>query len=431
MKTNSRILELKEFDYIFAGNGESNKLHSLDKESFGELEDLIYVFADKNEDIYKYLTISTKRNVGKVIHVKNYVGLIQLPNGTQIQILPKIYLSDKQNENDKIKSIFLKMLKSLKDFKQINEFTSARLDISRFNIYEIFIRMFLTELSSLVKHGLKSAYVKKEKNLNCFKGKLLVNKHIQNNFCHKERAYMLYDEFSANRPENRLIKSTLEKLRKATTLYENSKQICNFLNDFDSVDLSTNYENDFSKTVIDKNTREYTNLIQWAKVFLMNKSFTTFSGKNGAKALLFPMEKIYESYVAQQIRRNLSPDWQISCQDKTHKLFGKFNLIPDIVLRNGNRTIILDTKWKNLINDKSKNYGISQGDMYQMFAYAKKYNAKEVWLLYPLNAETINIQPAPYTDDAITVNIAFVDLSKEDYFKTLAKSITNKKINPV
>lgn len=305
--------------------------------------------------------------------------------------------------------------------------------------------MFLTELSSLVKHGLKSAYVKKEKNLNCFKGKLLVNKHIQNNFCHKERAYMQYDEFSANRPENRLIKSTLEKLRKATTLYENSKQICNFLNDFDSVDLSTNYENDFSKTVIDKNTKEYANLIQWAKVFLMNKSFTTFSGKNGAKALLFPMEKIYESYVAQQIRRNLSPDWQISCQDKTHKLFGKFNLIPDIVLRNSNnnRTIILDTKWKNLINDKSKNYGISQGDMYQMFAYAKKYNAQEVWLLYPLNAETINIQPETYTDEEnlkfcqniitykdedITVNIAFVDLSKEDkeYFKNLTKSITNK-----
>ena len=428
MKTNRRILELKEFDYIFAGNDESNKRHSLDKESFGELEDLIYEFADKNEDIYKYLTISTKRNVGKVIHVKNYVGLIQLPNGTQIQILPKIYLSNNQNknENDEIKRIFLKMLKSLKDFKQINEFTSARLDISRFNIYEIFIRMFLIELSSLVKHGLKSAYVKKEKNLNCFKGKLLVNKHIQNNFCHKERAYMLYDEFSANRPENRLIKSTLGKLRKATTLYENSKQICNFLNDFDSVDLSTNYENDFSKTVIDKNTKEYTNLIQWAKVFLMNKSFTTFSGKNGAKALLFPMEKIYESYVAQQIRRNLNPDWQISCQDKTHKLFGKFNLITDIILRNDDRTIILDTKWKNLINDKSKNYGISQGDMYQMFAYAKKYNAKEVWLLYPLNAETINIQPEIYKDGDIYVNIAFVNLSKEDYFKTLAKSITNK-----
>ena len=31
-----------------------------------------------------------------------------------------------------------------------------------------------------------------------------------------------------------------------------------------------------------------------------------------------------------------------------------------------------------------KNYGISQADMYQMFAYSKKYKAKNVWLLYPM-----------------------------------------------
>lgn len=35
--------------------------------------------------------------------------------------------------------------------------------------------------------------------------------------------------------------------------------------------------------------------------------------------------------------------------------------------------IILDIKWKNLINNKYKNFGISQADMYQMYVYAKKY----------------------------------------------------------
>ena len=34
--------------------------------------------------------------------------------------------------------------------------------------------------------------------------------------------------------------------------------------------------------------------------------------------------------------------------------------------------IILDIKWKNLINNKYKNFGISRADMYQMYAYAKK-----------------------------------------------------------
>ena len=37
--------------------------------------------------------------------------------------------------------------------------------------------------------------------------------------------------------------------------------------------------------------------------------------------------------------------------------------------------IILDIKWKNLINNKYKNFGISQADMYQMYAYSKKYGS--------------------------------------------------------
>ena len=43
----------------------------------------------------------------------------------------------------------------------------------------------------------------------------------------------------------------------------------------------------------------------------------------------------------------------------------------------------MDTKWKRLVNNSNKNYGISQADMYQMYAYAKKYGTSDIWLLYP------------------------------------------------
>lgn len=53
----------------------------------------------------------------------------------------------------------------------------------------------------------------------------------------------------------------------------------------------------------------------------MNKSFTTFSGSTTSRALLFPMESIYESYVAQQIKKVMSPEgWTVSCQDRGHYL---------------------------------------------------------------------------------------------------------------
>ena len=45
----------------------------------------------------------------------------------------------------------------------------------------------------------------------------------------------------------------------------------------------------------------------------------------------------------------------------------------------------MDTKWKKLIDNENKNYGISQADMYQMYAYSKFYDATDIWLLYPMN----------------------------------------------
>jgi 5-methylcytosine-specific restriction enzyme subunit McrC len=207
---------------------------------------------------------------------------------------------------------------------------------------------------------------------------------------------MGYDEFNVNLPENRLIKSTLLKLQKISSSTANIKEIRQLLPSFEMVEPSTNYTKDFSSVVIDRNTKDYEILIQWSKVFLMNQSFTTFSGNTTARALLFPLEKVFESYAAKNLKRVLGDlNWEISTQDKGYYLFDaprEFALRPDIVItRDDGSRIILDTKWKLLSNNPRKNYGISQADMYQMYAYSKKYNTPEIWLLYPLNEEMKNI----------------------------------------
>ena len=40
----------------------------------------------------------------------------------------------------------------------------------------------------------------------------------------------------------------------------------------------------------------YKQAISWSEVFLMNKSFTNFSGNSKNMAILFPMERIFEDY---------------------------------------------------------------------------------------------------------------------------------------
>lgn len=418
-ETMDKFIEVREFDSI-TGNPEfknDEKYRYLKKEIFQTLENFIEEFSEEDAtDVLEFMTISYKRNVGRVITIKNYVGLIQLKNGYQIQVLPKInFSSSKDVCNEDTKRIFLKMLRSMKDFPS-KVFNDANLKIDQMNLYEIFINMYLQEVRRLIKHGIKSAYISKEDNNNFLKGKLLTRQHIRKNIIHKERFYVSYDEFHPNRPENKLIKSTLFKLQKLTTSPKNSKEIKQLLTAFETVDLSSNYSLDFSKIQINRNTKDYEVLMKWSRVFLFNKSFTTFSGSSSSRALLFPMERVFESYIAQQIKKVLIPEgWQVFTQAKGHYLFTSpnkcFALKPDIVCRYGDKTIIMDTKWKNIDKSKKNNYGISQSDMYQMYAYSKKYKASDVWLLYPLNDKMREHSDIIFeSGDGTNVRIFFIDI---------------------
>lgn len=313
----------------------------------------------------------------------------------------------------------------MKDFPS-KVFNDASLKVDQMNLYEIFINMYLQEVRQLVKRGIKSAYVTQEDNLKYYKGKLLINQQIRTNLAHRERFYVTYDEFHPNRAENRLVKATLLKLQKLTSSAENAKEINQLLTAFEMVEPSLNYQKDFSRVTIDRNTKDYEMLMQWSKVFLMNKSFTTFSGDSTSRALLFPMESVYESYVAQQIRKMFCPDgWEVSSQDKGHYLFiepkRQFALRPDIVLEMDGRTVIMDTKWKSLVDNERINYGISQADMYQMYAYSKKYKTSEIWLLYPINDDMRDHTDIRFdSGDGTTVNVFFVDVANiEDSLRLL------------
>ena len=430
----NKLLEVREFDSI-TGNTDykfDDNFKYLNEKVFQDLIKFIHEFpgSEENADALEFMRIGYKRNVGDVITIRNYVGLIQMKNGFQVQILPKIDFGNDKDEGDvQTKRVFLKMLRSMKDFPS-KVFSDANLKSDNMNLYEIFINMYIQEARQLVKHGIKSNYMQQEENYNFYKGKLLVNQHVRTNLVHKERFYIAYDEFNQNRVENRLVKATLEKLHKLTLSAKNSKEIRQLLTAFENIESSTNYEKDFSQVVINRMTKDYEILVKWSKVFLMDKSFTTFNGSTISRSLLFPMESVYESYVTQQMKKIFcSYGWEVSSQDKGHHLFvepkRQFALRPDIVIKRGDRTIIMDTKWKRLVDNERKNYGIAQGDMYQMYAYSKKYKTPEVWLLYPINAEMRRHDPISfYSGDDTYVKLHFVDVANiEDSLNELKEKI--------
>ena len=416
-----KTVQIREYGTFVVGETNGSNVGgniTLTKRTFEQLENFILSNSSKETDALELMGLSARRGIGKIITAKNYVGIITMNDGTTIEILPKVYSAIEDDANaSRTKKLLIDMLKTLRDtpYKALQ---NTNVNIEKMNIFEIFIRMFVDEVFYIVKRGLKCSYETIEENATFFRGKLKFSQQIRHNYIHKERSYVQYDAFTANRPENRLLKATLQYLYLHSTSSKNRNDLKLLLNAFGEVAASTNYKADFTKYVPDRNTKDYTTALLWAKVFLMGKSFTSFSGSEVALALLFPMESLFESYIATLLRRNLDASvFTVSAQDRSYHLFeapkAVFQMKPDIVVTNTslNSVFIMDTKWK-VLSDEKPNYGISQADMYQMYAYQKKYNAKNVTLLYPktdqVHAE--NIEFRELSDSGVVVRVRFLDL---------------------
>lgn len=396
----------------------------LPEDTFDALEQFVLSNNNKNTDVLELMGVSARKGAGHIITAKNYVGVISMKDGTTIEIYPKIYSEKAENdkENTRVKKLLVDMLKTLRN-SPFMSLQTTNVNIEKMSVFEVFIRMYIDEVFYIVKRGLKCNYETVQSNENVFKGKLKVPEQIRHNYAHKERSYVEFDEFNINRVENKLIKATLQYLYRCSVSMKNKNDIKTLLNYFVEVEDSVDYAGDLAKIVPERNTKDYETALLWSSVFLMGKSFTSFSGSEVAFALLFPMEKLFESYVAVQLRKVLKgTDYTLSSQDKTHHLFEepskRFQMRPDIVIRNKSDTFIVDTKWK-ILSDGKANYGISQADMYQMYAYQKKYGASNVTLLYPLTDKVTDKHIKYKSDDGVTVRIRFVDLYEVDAFDKL------------
>ena len=397
---------LKEFEYLqYKDNTKDNFIK---KETFDSLEKFVL----ENEKTAQYLKITTKSGFGKVLQAQNYVGVIQTKDGTTIEILPKI----KNATTEKSKDILIKMLKTLKNspFKNLSV---ANLKSSKIPLFEIFISMFLEELTVLVRNGIKSDYISKEENLKFLKGKLKISEQIKYNTIHKERFFVQYEEFISNRVENRLIKTTLQFLYNKSKLNKNQQRIREFLFVFDEIEISHNIKTDFSKIKLNRQMKDYEQVLLWCKTFLFENSFSPYKGNDIAFALLFDMNLLFESFVYSYLKKS-SNFQDIKSQDRTHHLayengIGRFRLKPDIVINGGK--IIADTKWKILSEDKAYN-GVLQDDMYQLYAYGTKYdNCEKIYLIYPFDELIIKNSYNYFKNKELKLDILFFDVYKKEF----------------
>lgn len=434
-----RTITLSEFEGVYASGEPSptarDGLHLIDKKRFAKLEELALSLASKTADANAepILSLTSRKGIGKVIAVRNYVGVIAFDDGHQIEVLPKLLRSmgipgteERKACEDSVRTIFLRMLRETWDV-DARESAPTDLRTARLPVFEAFIRMFLGVVDTLVKRGLPGGYARIERNEQFFKGKLLVAEQIRRNLVRRDRFFVAHDVFSLDNPANRILRSGLEWCLRRARREANLRLARQLLAAFEDVPASANTASDFASCASAERNAECRKALDWCRVFLNGQSVSNLAGTRHAQALLFPMETIFERYVARLVRRFAPPDLRVTTQDRSLCLFEEsskgsaFLLKPDIVLRRAgagaDRVVIADTKWKLLSNAPEQNYGISQSDMYQMYAYGKRYKADTVLLVYPLHKDTRTVcADPPYyrTANDSNVHIVFFDLTNQN-----------------
>lgn len=410
---------IREFEGFYCGIGKAGKYTGLDQETFSELSDMVENTPDVDQRIMKIQYVPYH---GKVIIAQNYVGVLSLNNGTSIEILPKIYSEKDDLKADMCREILMKILSRLEVFPFIPE-KMAGIDTAKMKLFDIYVSVFLKEIKRIIQLGIRQEYEKVTQKGNVLKGRLLFKQQLEKNYVHKERFMISYSQFNLNTPQNRILKSTLVFLSFNVDNERLRQSIKECLVHFDSIQVSTAPSDDFKLCGQNRLTKYYEDALRIAEVFLKKSTFVNRSGSYNMPTLLFPMEKLFEAYVAKLIQNDQRfESYTLSAQDNMFHLLQhpkRYKLRPDLVLRKGAEAIIYDTKWKRLEFDE-KYLVPSQSDLYQMYAYGKKYKAQVVGLIYPLYDAIQNVNSDlmkhAFEDDLI-LEIHFFDLEKDCFYK--------------
>lgn len=357
---------------------------------------------DDADNTHRLLTLRSRGGV-KTLLVQNYAGVIALPGNAFIEVLPKTGKQEQKIET--ARQQLLMMLRTLKSFRHIATSASSVMT-SNMPLMDVFIQQFIDSVQLIVRQGLKRDYLRRQDNLPWMKGKLSVSDQLTKNSVRRDRFHVEFDEYSAERPENRILKTAIDKTYRQTRHPQLLRQLSLLQTHFDDIPPVGDVQVAFDQIHLDRHMHHYEHALSWARLILLGQSPHCMQGSANAISLLFPMEAVFESFVTAWMRHTYQATWHVEAQVSTHTLVrkngeGLFKLRPDICLRRREvaqaKTMICDIKWKMADSGKAS-LAQSQNDLYQMLAYGLNYQegSGDMLLIYPSHDGFHQPLPHPY-----------------------------------
>uniref|UniRef100_UPI004047B5FD McrC family protein n=1 Tax=Algoriphagus sp. TaxID=1872435 RepID=UPI004047B5FD len=317
-----------------------------------------------------------------------YVGVIHY-EGNKINLLPKIFFdSEKEyqtNEVNQIQNHILWWLSYCRKIKFPNYQTS--LGSAKSDFFEVLIYLFSKYTRELLNSSIYQQYEEVNRELSFIKGRLNTNEYINENLS-KGKWHKLnctYDAFVFDNEFNRIIKYVTTLLFNVTSSQDNKKNLREILFILDEVSDERATAEQCSRISFNPMFGEFETVRDYCQLFLTN--CISFDYKNDLKlfAFLLPMEYVFEDFIFGFIDKELEKVTAKAQRSDIYLDEGKaFNLKPDLWLKTEHKSLIADTKYKIVYSDeKDPKKGISQNDLYQMLAYAVRFEVDEIILFYP------------------------------------------------
>ena len=330
--------------------------------------------------------------------VGQMVGVIAAP-GCSLEILPKIDAVDATSVEGRrtIRARLVRML-DVAFGLDIGEGAVSAMARQAEGLLDILIRLFADKLLTETRRGHPRSYIEHKEDLSALRGRLNVVRQFTVHAVRPDRLACHFDALSSDIALLQVMKAcvlTLRSYARASDTVRKLDELRFVLSDVSDISLAAL---PWHSVQIDRTNRRWEALFGIARLFLKREWQATHRDPAAGQGitLLFPMNDLFEAYIAVLTRRSLRPA-RLIVETQGGRLFclieegeqgrRRFQTRPDIIIRDdreGSPVAIVDTKWKRLSPTLEEgNHGVSQADVYQMMAYGQLYGCADLLLLYP------------------------------------------------
>lgn len=344
-----------------------------------------YDINDKLEDNSKEQAFFTfQRN--NELKAGQYVGFIQYKE-LSLSVYPKLFHNiDKENDIQ----FYRHLVYWLSYCRRINfPFNDVIADLDKVDDFpEALIYFFAKRTLPLLQSYPYHQFEVIEETMMDVKGRLLISRYFNESLAtgNFHKLICEHEPLQFDNRLNRIIKSVARKLLQRCRFKETwylLEQILFLLEDASDTPITAL---DCDKVKLNPIFSDYKECLDMCRFFLNNEQLQDLSGINDQFCFLLPMNYVFEDYICGFIEDKFKSQFKSLYQHGTWLTDQKvFRIQNDLVLKDHNDDLILiiDTKYKLRQRAQDAKKGISQGDLYQMLAYAIRHSCRKVLLIYP------------------------------------------------